>query len=73
MANTTYVPAEERRALCAAPVTLNGQPATISGTDSPFALVRTCGPWTPQNKTLSADWAWHTVREIVAKGGAFKL
>lgn len=68
-----YLTLDERRDLCAAEVTLNGKPAQIVGAKDLFATVRTVGPWTPENKTLSAQWAWHTAREIVAKGGEFRL
>jgi hypothetical protein len=57
---------EQRRELCAATVTLDGQPAWIGGASLDFAIVR-------QIKTgLGAEWAWPTVARIVANGGAFK-
>lgn len=57
---------DQRRELCAAKVTLNGQPATISGAMRDFAVVRDI-------KTgLGAEWAWVTVARIVANGGRFR-
>lgn len=56
----------DRHALCAATVTLNGNPARISGARLPFARV------TDMTTGLSAEWAWATVERIVAHDGAFK-
>ena len=56
-----------RRELCEAHnVTLDGKPACISGTRSPFATV-TVLPDGP-----SCGWAWPTVGRIAGAGGAFK-
>ena len=52
-------------------VTLNGLPAKISGRLMPFARVRAL-PATSNGMHISADYAWHTVANIVATGGAFK-
>jgi hypothetical protein len=51
--------------LCAAEVTLNGNPAIISGHRLSFAKV------TDLTTGLSAEWSWTAVRRIVANGGAF--
>jgi hypothetical protein len=61
---------ELRRRLCDTPVTLNGEPATISGVKNGFATVRyvrpSCGCYG------SVEFAWEAVRRIVANGGAFR-
>lgn len=57
---------KEKRDLVAAKVTLNGRPAVISGIKEKFAKVRQI----PSGD--SAEFAWHTVRHIVGKGGKFK-
>lgn len=56
----------ERRELCAAEVTLNGEPAIISGALMDFA--RVTNPRTHE----SYQWAWGSVRRVVANGGQFK-
>jgi hypothetical protein len=60
---------DEKLALCDARVTLNGEPAVIIG----------ARPWRPDAKvaTLRSDgpvaaFAWETVAQIVADGGAFE-
>lgn len=63
MVNT--VTDDERRALCDARVTLNGEPAKIAGTSLPFATVTTLATG------LGCQWAWPTVARIVANGGRF--
>jgi hypothetical protein len=55
----------ERQALCAAKVTLDGQPAKVSGFRNEYAKVSII------KSGLSAEWAWETVARIVAKGGRF--
>jgi hypothetical protein len=55
----------DRLALCAAKVTLNGNPAKVSGVSEPFAHV------TDLTTRLGAVWPWPAVARIVAKGGAF--
>lgn len=55
----------EKLALCSAEVTLNGEPAAISGVRAPFAKV------TSRVTGLSAEFAWTTVERIVAKGARF--
>jgi hypothetical protein len=57
---------DTRRELCGARVTLNGEPAMISGASRDFANVTQLGTG------LSCEWAWSTVARIVAKGGEFK-
>jgi hypothetical protein len=57
---------DQRRALCETRVTLDGQPARISGAQRDFAMVRITA------SGLGAEWAWPTVARIVAKGGKFK-
>lgn len=56
---------EERHRLCAIAVTLNGNPARISGTVNDFATV------TDTKSGLSAEWSWYTVARIVETGGRF--
>jgi hypothetical protein len=56
----------DRYALIDARVTLNGNPARISGARLDFARV------TDTVTGLSCEWAWETVERIVANGGAFK-
>ena len=55
---------DERKALCARrDITLNGQPATISGAMMKFAVVR--------SMNFEGEWNWSAVKRIVAKGGKF--
>lgn len=56
---------EQRRELCSAAVTLDGEPARITGAALPFAKVSTA-------TNGGYEWAWPTVARIVANGGAFK-
>lgn len=49
------------------PVTLNGNPAQVSGYHNDFATV------TDMTTGLSCEWAWQTVAHIVKnRKGAFK-
>lgn len=57
---------DQRQTLCAAQVTLNGQPARVSGALRDFARV------TDTRTGLSAEWSWAAVARVVAKGGAFQ-
>lgn len=57
---------QTRHELCAKKVTLNGNPAVISGANNDFATV------TDMTTHLSAEWAWETVERIVNNGGEFK-
>ena len=57
---------ERRYELIAADVTLNGEPAVISGVFMRFATVR------QRRSGLSAEWAWSTVERVVSNGGAFR-
>lgn len=56
---------EERQRLCAIAVTLNGNPARITGTVNDFATV------TDTKSGLSAEWSWYTVARVVEAGGRF--
>jgi hypothetical protein len=58
---------DQQAALCATSVTLNGEPARITGAGQPFARV-------VQTRTgLGAEWAWVTVAHVVANhGGRFQ-
>lgn len=57
----------DRYKLIATPVTLNGNPAKISGAKLDFAVV------TDMTTGLSAEWAWPTVEHIVTnRGGEFQ-
>jgi hypothetical protein len=70
IARTTYVSTEEREALMATPVTLNGRPALISGRLAPFAMVRT----NDGERAYVGEWSWHAVRHVIeTNGGAFRL
>jgi hypothetical protein len=56
-----------RQALCATSgVTLNGQPARITGAGLEYARV------TEIRSGLSAEWPWHAVARVVARGGRFE-
>lgn len=56
-----------RKELCAARVTLDGRPATVSGAMFKFAEVRSL------DGVLRAEFAWSTVENVIANsGGAFK-
>ena len=57
---------EERQALCAAEVTLNGERAKVSGAQRAFARV------TQIASGLSAEWSWGAVARVVAAGGGFR-
>jgi hypothetical protein len=58
----------ERAALCDTPgVTLDGEPAVITGARNPHAMVRTLRPGGP-----AAEFAWPTVARITAAGTAFR-
>jgi hypothetical protein len=56
----------ERLALTEAKVTLNGEPAKISGVYYRFATV------TQLKTRLGAEWSWEAVKRVVANGGDFK-
>lgn len=60
------VPTERRRELCQERVTLDGQPATISGYRQPYATVRIL-----TGAQYGHQWSWEAVERIVAKGGEF--
>ena len=49
------------------PVTLNGQPAKITGFKNKFATVATLNPNGP-----AFEWSWETIARIVRAGGNFK-
>lgn len=61
----------EKRALMAQPVTLNGHPAIVSGALGPFAVVRTLAP--APHHHISGQWSWPAVARVVQAGGNFKL
>lgn len=46
-------------------ITLNGQPASISGIREPFARV------TQRKGGLSAEWSWEAAARICDRDGAF--
>lgn len=61
------VPRAVRESLCHARVTLNGQPARITGYGLDFAKV------TDRATGLSAEWSWETVLHVVTnRNGAFR-
>lgn len=47
-------------------ITLNGEPARVTGVNKRFATV------TQRKSGLSAEWSWEAVERVIAKGGAFK-
>ena len=57
---------DDKRALCAARVTLNGAPAIITGARNPFATVASLKG--PQH---DATFSWPAAARIVARGGTF--
>lgn len=58
---------EERAKLCEAEVTLDGEPAKVSGYRLPFAQVRR-----KDGKGGAVEFAWPTVAHVVAnRDGAF--
>lgn len=60
---------EEKGRLMAAPVTLNGYKAIMSGRGMPFARI-----WAMTERgEISVQWSWPAVARIVASGGAFTL
>lgn len=64
---TSSISLEERRALVQTKgITLNGNPAKVTGSEMAFAVIR------DKTTGLYAEWSWEAVRRIVAKGGAFK-
>lgn len=58
---------DQRRALCETTVTLDGEPARISGWANPFAAVSR-----RDGKGGSVEFAWPTAARIVESGGAFQ-
>ena len=66
MNTTETLTLDERRELCAATVTLNGEPAAIRGAQCDYGTVGTMpnGP--------AHEWAWPTIARIVARDGAFQ-
>ena len=63
-----WITLTERRALAATRVTVDGAPAAIGGTrNGRFANVIRL------SDGASWEWAWPTVRRIVARDGAFRL
>ncbi len=61
------VTAARREQLCQQQgITLNGNPARISGSQLDFAVVRETA------SGLGCEWAWETVALIVSRGGAFE-
>lgn len=62
-----FMPLEQKIELCEAKVTLNGEPAKVSGYKNDFATI------TQIKSGLSAEWSWQTVEHIIKnKGGQFK-
>ncbi len=56
---------EQRRELCGATITLDGQPAQIVGARLDFATVR-------DRNGRAFEWAWEIAARLVGRGGAFK-
>lgn len=61
----TQLSTPEKLQLCTGPVTLNGEPAAVSGLYLPFAKV------TSLVTGLSCEFSWQAVERIRAKDGAF--
>lgn len=62
----TTISIDRRRELCQAQgITLDGEPARISGALHQFALVRRL------DNGLGCEWAWETVDRIAATTGRF--
>lgn len=57
---------EERQELCSAEVTLNGEPARITGSGTAYAVV------TQKRTHLGCEFAWSTAKRVLANGGHFK-
>jgi hypothetical protein len=57
----------QRQKLCETPVTLDGEPARISGWANPFAAVTRS-----DGRGGSVEFAWPTAARIVEAGGAFQ-
>jgi hypothetical protein len=57
---------DERRKLSHAMVTLNGNPAYITGVKNDFAKV------VDMTTNLEAEWSWPAVKRVVENGGKFK-
>lgn len=66
---TTQTRSQEqiKRLLIGRFVRLDGKPATISGRNLPFAVVRHLNA-----PGASFEWAWETAYEIVTTGGEFR-
>lgn len=47
-------------------ITLNGEPAVLSGIRNQFATV------TQSRTGLKAEWSWEAVRNVIRKGGRFE-
>lgn len=61
------IPLERREALAARrDLTLNGNPARITGTHRRFAVV------TDLTTRLSAEWSWESAERVVQNGGNFR-
>ena len=62
---------EQRCALAdkanSAGITMNGEPAQVSGTRMMFALVNVIG-----KPYMRAEYAWETVEHVLGHGGNFK-
>jgi len=61
----TRLTLDQRRQLCQVRVTLNGQPAKISGAQNEYATVSTLGG------TTQYQWAWSTVEYVCSRDGRF--
>ncbi|KMV19651.1 hypothetical protein ACT17_06340 [Mycolicibacterium conceptionense] len=61
-----YPDEEQRKALCDTPVTLDGEPAKISGWALPFAKVHR-----RDGRGGEVEFAWSTAARIVELGGRF--
>jgi hypothetical protein len=57
---------EDRQQMCSAEVTLNGEPARITGSGTAYARV------TQKRTGLGCEFAWATAKRVLANGGHFK-
>lgn len=69
MSTVTHLPEEDRRELVwsRAPITLDGEPALITGWRNEFATVSR-----RDGKGGRVEFAWSTVKRIVDAGGKFE-
>jgi len=65
-ARRAYPTLAARRAFCAAPCSLNGYPARVTGAQEAFATI------TDLASGLGAQWSWFAVERVLSGDGAFR-